>query len=684
MANPLLNMKLLPDFDKINVSDIRPAIRQLIDKCRDTVIYITDINSDEENEPTWDSLVKPIEESLDQLSRAWGVVGHLNGVVNSDELRQAHDELLPEVSEFYTWLGQNEDLYHAYLRLKNSDSFSLLSGAQQKAIEEELKDFELCGISLPEDEKVLFGEIEAKLSELSSKFSNNVLDATNSYIKHITDEKELSGLPESAKALARQEAENRNLDGYVLTLQYPSYIPVMQYADHRALREEMYRAYVTRASELGPTAGKYDNTDIIEEELALADKQAELLGYPSAAHLSLAKKMAKSPEEVMNFLYSLVDHSKEQGKREIQEIRDYAKKLGVIYELEPWDISYFSEKLKQERYSITDEQIRPYFPLTKVVNGLFSLVYRIFGVEVRPHFGVAVWHPDVVYHDIYRNGELIGGFYMDLYARKNKRGGAWMNDCADRRYRADGTLQLPIAYIVANFMPPIGDKPALLNHDEVETLFHEFGHALHHMLTTVDIGQVSGINRVPWDAVELPSQFMENFTWQPEVLNMISGHVDTHETLPQNLLDKLIASKNYHSAMAMLRQLEFSIYDFRSYLEYKIGKPAQELIEEVRKDVCVIPVADFNRFQNSFTHIFAGGYSAGYYSYKWAEVLSADAFSRFEEEGILNPKVGNDFVRTILSNGGSKDFMDLFISFRGRKPSVEPLLRHSGITNSKS
>ena len=678
MTNPLLNMQLLPEFDKISVADIQPSIRQLLDECRDTVIYTADKNMGDE-EPTWDSLVKPIAESLEKLGRAWGVVCHLNSVVSNDELRAAHDGMIQEISEFYTWLGQNEDLYHVYLRLKNSSSFAGMSDAQKKAIDEELKDFELSGIALSDDDKVLFAQVEAKLSELSSKFSNNVLDATNSYIKHVTDVSELAGLPESVVNLARQEAESRGLDGYVLTLQYPSYLPVMQYADNRKLREEIYTAFITRASELGPDAGKFDNTEIIEQQLGLCDKQAGLLGFASAAHMSLARKMASSPEEVMNFLYNLAEKSMEQGKKEIEKVYEYARRKGVLYKLEPWDISYFSEMLKKEKYEISDEMIRPYFPLPQVVDGLFWLVNQIFGIEVKSRQGVNVWHHDVTYYDVYRDGEVIGGFYTDLYAREHKRGGAWMDGCADRRLKASGELQLPVAYIVANFTPPIGDKPALLNHDEVETLFHEFGHSLHHILTRVDVGQVSGINRVPWDAVELPSQFMENFTWQPEILNRISCHVETGKPIPACLVQKILDSKNYHSAMALLRQLEFSIFDFRCFLEYAVGKSAQEIIDEVRKDVCVIPVADFNRFQDSFTHIFAGGYSAGYYSYKWAEVLSADAFSRFEEEGILNPETGRDFMNTILANGGSRDFMQLFIEFRGRKPSIDPLLRHTGI-----
>lgn len=678
MTDPLLDMKTLPEYDRINPAGVGPAIRRLLGECRDTVTRVAGLNAGDAD-PTWESLVDPIEESLDGLSRAWDAVGLLNSVTSGDELRRIHDELLPEVAAFYTWLGQNRDLYGAYLRLSRSEGFARLSPERRRAVAEELKDFELSGVSLPAEQREILAGIDAELAELSSKFSNNVLDATGSFVRHVTDAAELAGLPPSDLALAEREARSRGLGGYVLTLQLPSYLAVMKHADCRALRREMYEAYVTRASELGPDAGKFDNAGIIERELDLAARRAELLGFPTAAHLSLARKMARSPAEVTEFLEGLAARCREQGRREAAEIYAYAKKLRVTYEPEPWDLTYLSEKLKKERYAVTDEEIRPYFPLPKVLDGLFGLARALFGAEIRPRAGVPVWHPDAAYYDVYRDGVRAGGFYTDLYAREKKRGGAWMEGCSGRRVRPGGALQLPVACVVANFKPPVGDKPALLSHDEVETLFHEFGHALHHVLTAVDTGQLAGINRVPWDAVEVPSQFMENFTWQPEVLAMISGHVDTGEPLPEETLGKLVASRNYHSAMAMLRQIEFALFDFRCFLERGNGKTPQEILDEVRRDVSVVPVAPFNRFQDSFLHIFAGGYSAGYYSYKWAEVLSADAFGRFEEEGILSPAAGRDFARIILGSGGSRDFMDLFREFRGREPSAEALLRHSGI-----
>lgn len=678
-SNPLLAQDLYPAFSRVKPEHIKPAITKLIDDCRRTVERVV---SDEENKEnaTWDSLIAPIDEALSVLGKAWGIVTHLNSVVSSDELREAHDEMLPIVSEFYTWLGQNYELYQAYKDLYAHDSYLFMGEAQRRAVELELRDFKLSGIALEAEDKKRFAELRAKLSELCSKFSNNVLDATNDFIKHVTDVEELKGLPESALALARQEAQAHNMDGYILTLKLPSYLPVMQHAVNRQLREEMYRAYVTRASEIGPATSKFDNTEIINEELKYSTEIAEMLGFNTYADLSLATKMAESKEQVLGFLEDLAKRSKAQAQEEVKEVQAYAKSKGAS-DLKPWDYPYYSEMLKQEKYSISDEQIRPYFPLNKVLSGLFNLVKNLFGIEVRPHLGMDTWHKDVSFYDIHdEDGNLLGGFYTDLYARERKNGGAWMDSCVGRRYRQDGSLQTPVAYLICNFMPPIGDKPALLNHDEVETLFHEFGHCLHHLLTTVDVSSLAGINNVPWDAVEVPSQFMENFTWQPEVLDLLTCHVDTGAKLPAELLANMLASRNYHSALAMLRQLEFAIFDLKVYGVKKLSGTVQELLNEVRKEVSVLPTADFNRFQNSFTHIFAGGYSAGYYSYKWAEVLSSDIFAKFEESGnVMSSEVGHEYLHKILENGGSHEFMEMFKNFRGREPSIDALLRHSGI-----
>ena len=678
-SNPLLAQDLNPAFSRVKPEHIIPAITKLIDDCRRTVERVVRDEENKEN-ATWDSLIAPIDEVLSVLGKAWGIVTHLNSVVSSDELREAHDEMLPIVSDFYTWLGQNYELYQAYKDLYAHDSYLFMGEAQRRAVELELRDFKLSGIALEAEDKKRFAELRAKLSELCSKFSNNVLDATNDFIKHVTDVEELKGLPESALALARQEAQAHNMDGYILTLKLPSYLPVMQHAANRQLREEMYRAYVTRASEIGPSASKFDNTEIINEELKYSTEMAEMLGFNTYADLSLATKMAESKEQVLGFLEDLAKRSKAQAQEEVKEVQAYAESKGTS-DLKPWDYPYYSEMLKQEKYSISDEQIRPYFPLNKVLSGLFNLVKNLFGIEVRPHLGMDTWHKDVSFYDIHdKDGNLLGGFYTDLYARERKNGGAWMDSCAGRRYRQDGSLQTPVAYLICNFMPPIGDKPALLNHDEVETLFHEFGHCLHHLLTTVDVSSLAGINNVPWDAVEVPSQFMENFTWQPEVLDLLTCHVDTGAKLPAELLANMLASRNYHSALAMLRQLEFAIFDLKVYGVKKLSGTVQELLNEVRNEVSVLPTADFNRFQNSFTHIFAGGYSAGYYSYKWAEVLSSDIFAKFEESGnVMSSEVGHEYLHKILENGGSHEFMEMFKNFRGREPSIDALLRHSGI-----
>jgi oligopeptidase A len=682
--NSLLQMKELPEFSALMPDEIEVALTHLMKKCRETIENIVaehqKTNDDGEViEPTWDSIVSPIDEVMDRFSVAWGIVSHLNSVVSNDALREAHDAMLPAISDFYTYIGQHEGLYQLYKRLRNSDAFSLLSEAQQVAIKEDLISFELSGINLEGEQKALYAQLVAKKSELSSKFANNVLDATNAYFKHITDVALLDGLPQSALDLAKQEAKMRGLDGYVLTLKYPSYLPVLKYAKNRELRQEIHYAFSTRASEIGPNAGEFDNTDIIEEIRAIKEQIAKVTGFETAAERSLARKMAKNTKEVLDFLNDLVVRSKEQGKEEFQKLSDFSKSLGHD-KLEPWDALYYSEKLPEARYSINDELIKPYFPLPKVLSGLFKLLNILYEIEIRPHLGVDTWHDDVRFYDVFnKNNEKIGSFYTDLYARDKKNGGAWMNTCFERRFRLDGSLQLPVAYVICNFTPPIGDKPSLLTHSDVETIFHEFGHAFHHLLTDVDVSSVSGINNVPWDAVELPSQFMENFTWQPEVLDFISAHVETKEPIPKDLVDKLIAAKNFNSALAMLRQLEFAIFDMRLYSEYESEKSAAELREEVLEQVSVTPNVEYSRFQNSFSHIFAGGYSAGYYSYKWAEVLSSDAFSRFEEEGVLNTKVGKDFLNCILKNGGSKDFMKMFIDFRGRKPTIDALLRHSGI-----
>ena len=679
MPNPLLSMEGLPPFSQIKPEHVRPAIEQAIADCKQRIADVLKLQ-----EPyTWDNLVAPLEEVDDRLSRIWSPVSHMNSVVNSAELREAHDGCLPLLSEYQTFVGQHAELYQAFRQLAESDEFSRLSGPQRKQIENTLRDFRLSGIALPAEQQKRYGEIVARLSELASMFSNQVMDATLGWHKLVTDEGELAGLPESAKAAARQLAQSRELEGWLFTLDIPSYLPVLMYADSRALREELYTAYVTRASEVGPNAGQWDNGPLMAETLALRHELAQLLGFASYADYSLATKMAETPQQVLGFLEDLAKRSRPQAERDLAEVREFARSECGAEDLQAWDLTYYAEKLKKHRYAISDEAFRPYFPAPRVLQGLFETVRRLFGLRIQQRLAVETWHPDVRFYDIYdADGELRGSFYLDLYARPHKRGGAWMDDCLGRRFRQDGELQRPVAYLTCNFNGPVGDKPALFTHDEVVTLFHEFGHGLHHMLTQIDVAGVAGIHGVPWDAVELPSQFMENWCWEPEALAFLSGHVETGEPLPKAELERLLAAKNYQSAMQMLRQLEFSLFDFRLHHGYQPeqGARVQQVLDAVRAEISVFPPPAFNRFQHSFSHIFAGGYAAGYYSYKWAEVLSADAFSRFEEEGIFNPQTGADFLHQVLEKGGSRSPMELFRAFRGREPSIDALLRHSGIT----
>ncbi|HHQ4478394.1 oligopeptidase A [Aeromonas veronii] len=678
MNNPLLTMDSLPPFSQIKPEQVQPAVIQAIADCKQK---ISDVLA-QRDPHTWDSLIAPLEEVNDRLSRIWSPVSHLNSVLNSEALREAHDACLPLLSEFQTYVGQHEGLYQAYLALSQSDDFPLLSGAQRKEIENTLRDFRLSGIGLPAEAQQRYGEIQARLSELASRFSNNVLDATQGWHKLVADEAELAGLPDSVRAAARQMAELKGKEGWLFTLDIPSYLPVMMYADNRELRAEMYEAFTTRASDQGPNAGKWDNSAIMSELLTLRRELAQLLGFANYAELSLATKMADKTEQVVSFLTDLAAKSLPQGKAELEEIRSFAAEQHGQSELAAWDLAYYAEKLKQHKFSISDEQLRPYFPASKVVKGLFEVVKRVFGMKVRERLGIDTWHPDVRFYDIFdADDELRGSFYLDLYAREHKQGGAWMDVCLGRRYRQDGSLQKPVAYLTCNFNGPVDGKPALFTHNEVVTLFHEFGHGIHHMLTRIDVAGVAGINGVAWDAVELPSQFLENWCWESEALAFISGHYETGEPLPADLLEKMLTARNFQAAMQMLRQLEFALFDFRLHQEFDPANPAQlpALLDEVRSQVAVMTPPAFNRFQHSFSHIFAGGYAAGYYSYKWAEVLSADAFSRFEEEGIFNPATGQSFLKNILEKGGSKEPMELFRAFRGREPKVDALLRHSGI-----
>ena len=676
MTTPAIEMvDGLPIFSAIEPASIKPAIEKAIEACKSEIEEVV-----ASKDYSYKNLVLRLEEVDDRLSKMFSPVSHMNSVVSSDELREAHDACLPLLSEYGTWVGQHEGLYNAYASLKASDEFETLSEEQQKVIENAVRDFTLSGVALPAEQKKRFAEIQAKLSELSSTFSNNVMDATMGWTKHITDEADLAGMPESALEAAAQAAHQKDLQGWLFTLDIPSYLPVMLYADNRELREEMYRAYATKASEQGPNAGKWDNTEIIKETLVLRTELAELLGFSSYAERSLATKMADSTDQVIGFLRDLAAKSKPQAEKELEEVRAYAKDKHGVTELAAWDLPYYSEKLKQEKYTISDEMLRPYFPEDKVLSGLFEVVHRLYGLKIIEQPGIDTWHKDVRYFTITDDADVMrGSFYLDLYARAKKRGGAWMDECRVRREKMDGELQLPVAYLTCNFNAPVGDKPALFTHDEVVTMFHEFGHGIHHMLTKMSVAGVSGINGVPWDAVELPSQFLENWCWEEDALNFISGHYETGEPLPADLLERMLAARDYQSAMQMVRQLEFSLFDFLLHSEKGSDVDVQGTLDKVREEVAVVIPPSFNRFQNSFGHIFAGGYAAGYYSYKWAEVLSADAYSKFEEDGIFNRDTGKAFLENILEMGGSKPPMDLFVAFRGREPQVDALLRHSGI-----
>ena len=679
MSNPLLNLTSLPPFKQIEPSHMVEAIETIIQDSKVAINELTD--KLKPDSITWDNFVKPLEDINDRLDRAWSPISHLNSVANSDDIREAYNACLPLLSDYGTEMGQHLGLYNAVKALNGKAEALNLDSVQKKILKDDLRDFKLSGVSLSDDKKKRYGEIQKRLSELTSKFEQNLLDATMAWHKDFESEDALDGLPESEIAAAKQTAEAAGVDGYRITLDFPSYLPVMMHANNRELRQEVYTAFSTRASDQGPNAGKFDNSDLMPEILTLRHELAKLLDFEHYGELSLATKMAQSTDEVMSFLTELASKSKPQAEQDLQELTDYAREQHGIEELHAWDLAYYSEKLKNERYSISQEELRPWFPENQVIKGMFEITSTLFNIKFQEREDVDTWHDDVRFFDIYDlNDQFVASFYLDLYARRNKRGGAWMADCVGRRCTA-GDVQKPVAFLTCNFNGPVGYTPALFTHDEVTTLFHEFGHGLHHMLTEIDHASVAGISGVPWDAVELPSQFLENFCWEKEGLAKIARHYESGEPLPAEKLERLLAAKNFQSAMQMVRQLEFSLFDFKIHSEFDPANPnrIQEQLDQVRQQVSVIQPPEFNRFQHSFGHIFAGGYAAGYYSYKWAEVLSADAFSRFEEEGIFNPKTGHDFLTNILQKGGSEEPAELFKAFRGREPSPDALLRHSGI-----
>ncbi|WP_334189903.1 M3 family metallopeptidase [Noviherbaspirillum sp.] len=682
--NPLLDFSDLPRFDAVKPEHVTPAIDALLAESRAVVAQL----EAPATEVTWENFVEPLENATEKLGRAWGIVGHLNSVADTPELRAAYNENQPKVTEFRTSLDQNLALFQKYKALRASAAYETLSPARKQIVEHALRDFRLGGAELPEDKKQRFAEIQEQQAALSTKFSENVLDATNDYALFIEDEAELDGLPDDVKHAARSAAEKDGKPGFKFTLHFPSYFPVLQYAKNRSLREQIYRANATKASELGAKP-EWDNTKNIADILKLRAEEARLLGFNNYAEVSLVAKMADTPQQVIAFLEDLANRARPFAENDLAEVRAFAKKELGLDTLEAWDITYASEKLRQQQYAFSEQEVKQYFPEPKVTAGLFRLVQTLFGVEIKPDTA-ATWHKDVKFFRIEKDGQLIGQFYLDLYARTGKRGGAWMDDARGRRRLGQG-VQTPVAYLTCNFSGPVVvngvARPAFFTHNEVNTLFHEFGHGLHHMLTQVDELGVSGISGVEWDAVELPSQFMENFCWEWDVLQHMTAHADTGEPLPRALFDKMIAAKNFQSGLQTLRQVEFSLFDMHLHHDYDpySEKTAQDVLAEVRHRVAVLIPPSFNRFQNSFGHIFAGGYAAGYYSYKWAEVLSADAYSAFEEAGaaegnILSEQTGRKFQREILAMGGSRPALESFKAFRGREPSIDALLRHNGMT----
>ena len=676
-TNPLLMNQTLPAFDRIRPEHVEAAISQLLDEYR---ALLRDLLA-QDTEHTWESLFRPLEDKHDQLDRAWSPVSHLHAVADNEALRRAYNACLRKLTDHATELGQHAELHQACKRIAEGRQFAALDAARQKVISNALRDFRRSGIGLEQRDKDRYKALQRRLAQLQTRFEENLLDATGAWSRQVTDKSLLAGLPDSALELAGEVARQRGKQGWLFTLEFPSYSPVMTYCDNRELRRELYTAYNTRASELGPHAGQWDNGQLMPEILAVRQELAGLLGFPDYAAYMLETRMAGSTGEVMDFLNELASCSKRLAQQEMAALRDFAARDHGQQDLQAWDVPYYSEKLRQQRFDFSQEELRPWFPADRVVAGLFTVVNRLFGISIRPRADVAVWHPDVRFYDVTdADGQLRGSFYLDLYARPHKRGGAWMDECVVRRL-SNGGVQAPVAYLTCNFTPPVGGKPALLTHDEALTLFHEFGHGLHHILTLVDYAAVSGINGVPWDAVELPSQFLENWCWEREALDLFARHVETEEPLPGQTFEKLRRVRTFHAGMAMARQLELALFDFRLHSERRGRDVAdiQALLDEVRRDVAVIDAPADNRFQHGFSHIFAGGYDAGYYSYKWAETLSADAFSRFEENGIFDAATGRDFLRCILEQGGSREPLDLFVEFRGRKPDINALLRHSGI-----
>lgn len=662
-----------PQFSNINLNDFETQFDKLLAQARAQVD-----KSEKSDVASWQEVMVPLEEDGDAISKLFSPISHLNSVKNADDLREVYERSIQKLSLFHTEVGQNKALFE--MTQKVADSDKSLNPPQIEALKQSLIGFKLSGVDLPDDKKARLTAIEQSLSKIETDFSNHILDCTDSFEYHIEDVAELEGVPEPILQGAKAKAEAKSQSGYLLGLDFPTYLSVLMYATSRKLREIFYIAFSTRASDQGPHDAKFDNQKLMDEILKLRHEKAILLGFANFAEYSIEPKMASSTKEVIQFLEELADKSMSYAKAEIESLRAYAKSKGFEGELQAWDMTFYSEKYKQENFNIDQEALRKYFPTTQNLSGLFKLAHTLFEVELK-EAEADVWHEDVQFYELYRAGKLIGGIYIDLYARAKKRGGAWMDSCRDRRIKADGELQLPVAYLTCNFQAPVKGTPATLTHDDVITLFHEFGHCLQHLLTQIDCGDVSGINGVAWDAVELPSQFMENYVWEWDVIQMISKHIETGESLPKDTFEQLRTLRQFQSGMQMLRQIEFSLFDFKMHMNYNAENPVaiQDVLNDIRAKVAVVTPPAFNRFQHSFAHIFAGGYAAGYYSYKWAEVLSSDAYSKFEEDGILNPETGKLFRDTVLGLGGSQEAMDVFVAFRGREPKIDALLAHSGL-----
>jgi len=679
LPNPLLYLAGLPKFNEVKPEHVSPAVDSLLAEGRALIESLATATEP----PTWENFALKLEDHSEKISRAWSQVGHMNAVVNSPELREAYNENLAKLTDYGSDMSQDERLYAKYKAIQASTAFASLTATQQTIINHEVRDFKLGGAELAEAQKARFKAVSEELSKLGSKFEENIMDNTNDFAHYVQDVTDLAGLPADAIEAALEAAKLEGKEGYKFSLQFPSYSPVLQYGENRGLRETLYRAYATRASEFSKADEngyiKWDNTSLISDILKLKKEEAQTLGFNNYAELSLATKMADSPKHVTEFLDTLAKRAKPYAERDMQELTAYAKKL-EIDDMQSWDVAFVSEKLREDKYAFSDQEVKQYFPESKVLAGLFKVTETIFGVQVQKA-EAPLWHEDAAFYQINDGaGKPIAYFYLDLYARNNKRGGAWMDEAITRR-KKDGRVELPVAFLTCNFSAPVGGKPALFTHDEVITMFHEFGHGLHHMLTQVEEYGVSGIKGVEWDAVELPSQFMENFCWEWEVLRHMTAHVDTGEQLPRALFDKMVAAKNFQAGMQTMRQIEFSLFDMRLHGEFDPNgkQTALDLIEQIRDEVAVVRPPKWNRFPNSFSHIFAGGYAAGYYSYKWAEVLSADAYSLFEELGVLSAQAGSLFKNEVLAKGGSRPAMESFVAFRGREPSMDALLRHNGM-----